>query len=77
VSDIINGKGCWTITDQFNEVRELYRLYLRNCILDESLALGHMVLKRFEELSKDADFTTAFSIANAVMSLVSNFDDGR
>jgi len=34
VSDIINGKGCWTFTGEFNKVRELYTLYLRRCILE-------------------------------------------
>jgi len=77
VSDIINGKGCWTFTGEFNELRESYRLYLRKCILEESLALGHMVLRRFEEIAKDADFMTTLSIANAVMNLASKFDDGR
>ena len=77
VSDIINGKGCWTFTGEFNERRELYRLYLRKCILDEATALGHMVLRRFEEILKDADSMTALSIGNAVMSLAAKIEDGR
>ena len=77
VSDIINGKGCWTFTGEFNELRETHRLYLRKRIRDEAVALGHAVLRRFEELSKDADFLTTLNIASAVMNLASKFDDGR
>ena len=77
VSDIINGKGCWTFTGEFNELRESYRLYLRKCILGEAAALGHMVIKRFEEIVKNADFMTAFSIASAVTNLAARFNDGR
>ncbi len=77
VSDIINGKGCWTFTGEFNELRESYRIYLRKCILDESVALGNTVLKRFEELTKDADFMTTFRVANAVMNLAAKVDEGR
>jgi hypothetical protein len=77
VSDIVNSKGYWASTGDFNELRESYRIYLRKCIQDEAVALGTMVLRRFEELSKDADFLTALSIANAVMTLASKLDDGR
>ena len=77
VSDIVNWRGYWASTREFNELRESYRFYLRKCIQDEAVALGTMVLRRFEELSKDADFMTALSIANAVMTLASKFDDGR
>ena len=77
VSDIVNWRGCWAATGKLTELRETYRLYLRKCMLDESVALGHMVLRRFEEIVKNADFMTALSIANAVMNLASKFDDGR
>ena len=77
VSDIINGNGCWTLTREFNERRELYRVYLRKCILDEAAAIGHMVLRRFEEMAKNADFMTTLRIANTVMTLAAKFDDGR
>ena len=77
VSDIINGKGCWTFTDEFNERRELYRLQLKECILDEAAAIGHMVLRRFEEMAKNADFMTTMRIANTIMSLVAKMEDGR
>jgi len=36
-----------------------------------------LVLKRLEELAKDADFMTALKIANMVTTLASKFDDGR
>ena len=77
VSDIANRKGYWAATGEVNELRETYRLYLRKCIRDDAVALGHAVLRRFEELSKNADFMTALSIANAVMNLAAKFDDGR
>ena len=60
-----------------NEVRETYRLYLRKYIRDEAARLGFTVLKRFEEIVKDADFMTTMRIASAVTSLASKFDDGR
>jgi hypothetical protein len=44
---------------------------------DDATTLGTAVLRRFEELSKDADFMTTLSIANAVMTLAAKFDDGR
>jgi hypothetical protein len=71
VSDIANWKGCWASTGEFNELRETYRFYLRRYIRNEVVALGHTVLKRFEELVKDADFMTTLNIANAVMTLAS------
>ena len=77
VSDIVNRKGYWGSTGEYNELRESYRFYLRKCILEEAAALGHAVLRRFEELSKDADFMTALSIANAVVNLASRIEDGR
>ena len=77
VSDIVNCRGCWAPTAEVNELRETYRLYLKKCILDEAAAIGHMVLKRFEEMAENADFMTAFRIANAVMSLVAKMEDGR
>ena len=77
VGDIANRKGYWAATGKFSELRESYRLYLRKCIRDDAAALGLAVLRRFEELSKDADFMTALSIANAVMNLAAKFDDGR
>ena len=77
VSDIVNWRGYWAPTAEFNELRESYRLYLRRCILDEAAAIGHMVLRRFEEMAKNADFMTTLSIANTVMSLVAKMDDGR
>jgi len=54
-----------------------YRFYLRKCLRDEAVALGHTVLKRFEELAKDADFMTSLSIANAVMTLASKVGNGE
>ena len=75
VSDIANWKGCWASTGEFNEVRETYRLYLRNCIRDEAAALAHMVLKRFEEMITGADYLTALRIANAATSLAARFED--
>jgi hypothetical protein len=77
VSDIVNWKGYWAATREYNELRESYRFCLRKSIQDDAAALGAAVLRRFEELSKDADFMTALSIANAVMTLASKFDDGR
>jgi hypothetical protein len=50
-------------------VRETYRLYLRKYIRDEAARLGFTVLKRFEEIVKDADFMTTMRIASAVTSL--------
>jgi len=50
---------------------------LRKCLRDEAVALGHTVLKRFEELAKDADFMTSLSIANAVMTLASKVGNGE
>jgi hypothetical protein len=32
VSDIVNWKGYWAATREFNELRESYRFYLRKCI---------------------------------------------
>ncbi len=58
VSDIANRKGYWAATGEFNELRETYRFYLRKCIREEVAALGDAVLKRFEELARDADFVT-------------------
>ncbi len=75
VSDIANWKGCWASTGEFNELRETYRFYLRKCLRDEAVALGHTVLKRFEELVKDADFMTTLNIANAVMTLASKMEN--
>jgi hypothetical protein len=78
VSDIVNWKGYWGATPKVNELRGgVYRLYLRKCIQDDATALGTAVLRRFEELSKGADFVTALSIAYAVMTLASKFEDGR
>jgi hypothetical protein len=77
VSDIVNWKGYWGATPNVNELREVYRFYLRKCIQDDATALGTAVLRRFEELSKGADFVTALSIAYAVMTLASKFEDGR
>jgi len=77
VSDIATRKGYWTATGEFNELRETYRLHLRKCIKDDAAVLGLAVLRRFEELSKDADFMTTLNIASAVMNLASKFDDGR
>lgn len=77
VSDIANRRGYWAATGEFNELRETYRLYLRKCIRDEATALGDMVLKRFEDLAKNADFMTTLGIANAVMKLAARIEDGR
>jgi hypothetical protein len=77
VSDIANWKGCWASTREFNELRETYRLYLRNCIRDEAAVLAHMVLKRFEEMITGADYLTALRIANAATSLAARFEDRR
>jgi len=77
VSDIANWKGCWASTGEFNEVRETYRLYLRNCIRDEAAVLGAAVLKRLEEMLKDADYLTALRIANVATSLAVRFEDRR
>ena len=52
-------------------------LRLRKFILDDATALMDLVLKRFEELAKDADFMTALKIANMVTTPASKFDDGR
>ena len=54
-----------------------YRFYLRKCIRDEAVTLGHTVLKRFEELAKDADFMTTLNIANAVMMLALRIENGE
>ena len=77
IGDIVNWRGCWASTGEFNEVRETYRLYLRNCIRDEAAALAHMVLKRFEEMITGADYLTALRIANAATSLAARFEDRR
>ena len=77
VSDIANWRGCWARTGEPNELRECHRLYLRKSILDEAAAIGHMVLRRFEEMAKNADFMTTLSIANTVMSLVAKMEAGR
>ena len=77
VSDIANRKGCWAATGEFNELRESYRLYLQKYIRDEAVGLGYAVLKRVEEMLKDADLMTTLSIANAMTSLAAKFDDGR
>ena len=58
ISDIANWR-----TAELNEVRETYRLYLRKYIRDEAARLGFTVLKRFEEIVKDADFMTTMRIA--------------
>jgi hypothetical protein len=50
---------------------------LRKCIRDEAVTLGHTVLKRFEELAKDADFMTTLNIANAVMMLALRIENGK
>src|SRR6266481_2713440 len=76
-SDIANWKGCRASTGEFNELRETYRFYLRKCIRDEAVTLGHTVLKRFEELAKDADFMTTLNIANAVMMLALRIENGE
>jgi hypothetical protein len=36
-----------------------------------------MVLGQFEEIAKDANYITAFSIANTFMNLVTRLDDGK
>ena len=77
ISDIVNWRGCWARPGELNELRESYRLYLRRCILDEAAAIGLMVLKRFEEMAKNADLMTTMRIANTIMSLVAKMDDGR
>jgi hypothetical protein len=77
VSDIANWKGCWASTGEFNELWETYRFYLRRCIRNEAVALGHTVLKRFEELVKDADFMTTLNTATAVMTLASKIENGE
>jgi hypothetical protein len=77
VSDIVNWRGCWANTGEFNEVRETYRLYLRNCIRDEAAVLAHVVVKRFEETIAGADYLTALRIANAATSLAARVEDWR
>ena len=67
INDIANRRGYWAYTGEFNELRESYRLYLRKFIYDDAMALGGMVMKRFEELTKGADLTTAMAIYNVLM----------
>ena len=73
VSDIANRRGYWACAGDLNELRESYRLYLREYIRGDAAALGFMVIKRLEEIAKDADFITAARVASVMAHLVSKF----
>jgi hypothetical protein len=45
---------------------QILRFYLRKFSRDEAVTLDHTVLKRFEELARDADFMTTLNIGNAL-----------
>ena len=77
ISDIVNRRGYWANAGEFNEVRETYTLYLRKCLKDDAAALGHAVLRRLEELTRDADFMTTLNIASAVATLAARIESGR
>ena len=77
INDIANRRGYWAYTAEFNELRELYRVYSRKFTLDGAMAFSVMVMKRFEELIVGADTITAVTIYSVIMRVTSRMEDGR
>jgi hypothetical protein len=69
VSDIVNRRGSWRTTGEYNELRETDRLFLRKHMRDDAEALGRAVLRRLDKLARNADLITALRIAYAVPDL--------
>src|SRR5439155_10496386 len=72
---IVNWRGCWSSTGEFNEVWDTYRIYLRNFIRDDAATLAQMVMKRFEQMITGADYLTTLRIANAATTLAARYED--
>ncbi len=75
INDIANRRGYWAGTSEFNELRDSYRLYLRQYIRDDATVLAGTVLERLQEIAKDADVVTAARIARGMAELGVKIDD--
>ena len=71
INELASRRGYRAFTAEINELRESYRLHLRNFFLDDAMALNLMVMKRFDELIFGAYKMTAIIINDVIMQVMS------